>query len=124
MPIFSLSSPSREPVVVDGVTDFKSEWMNTGDDPAFSPTVFLVEQPPKRQLHGQPVPIVTAAGLAAHVSPSIDDLIALEPDGIAARLYTLPPGTQHRGLDPAGSAGQFYVVLAGTLIAGERRLRP
>ena len=45
MLIFSTATADRHPVVVDDVTYFKSEWMKAGDDPAFSPTVFLVEQP-------------------------------------------------------------------------------
>lgn len=30
----------------DGVEYMKSDWMESGDDPALSPTVFLIEQPP------------------------------------------------------------------------------
>ena len=50
MLISSTATADRHPVVVDDVTYFKSEWMKAGDDPAFSPTVFLVEQPPNVSL--------------------------------------------------------------------------
>lgn len=202
MPIFSHPSGVPKPVVVDGVTYQKSDWMESGRDPEFSPTVFLVEQPPnvslrthfhrqnqfqlfvrgegsmgphrlgaltvhyagaysgygplvsgagglayftlrsvfetgsltpvkdaaqmrrgpKRQLHSQPVMIADTASLAALAAPVVNDLIPLQVDAIAARLYTLAPGTRYTGLDPAGSAGQFYVVLAGSLSVQERRL--
>jgi hypothetical protein len=37
---------TRQPVVVEGNTYYKSDWMETGRDPAFAPTTFLVEQQP------------------------------------------------------------------------------
>lgn len=39
-------SRRRRPVPVMKDTFHKSEWMEAGDDPVLSPTVFLVEQPP------------------------------------------------------------------------------
>lgn len=198
MPLFSHVPSERQAVVVDGVTFYKTDWMNNGKDPDFSPTVFLVEQPPesslrthfhqenqfqlfvrgsgvigphqlqaltvhyagaysgygpllageegiayftlrtvfetgsmtmaqhgdrmkrgpKRQLHSQPVPIVTAGQLATLVTPATLALIPLQPDHAAAHMYSLPAGRTYTGLDPAGSAGQFYVVLAGCLLIG------
>lgn len=40
----------RRPIDVMGATFYKSEWMECGADPALSPTVFLVEQPPNYAL--------------------------------------------------------------------------
>jgi hypothetical protein len=40
----------RRPVPVAADTFYKSEWMESGDDPKLSPTVFLVEQPPNTAL--------------------------------------------------------------------------
>jgi hypothetical protein len=40
----------RRPVPVAADTFQKSEWMESGDDPQLSPTVFLVEQPPNTTL--------------------------------------------------------------------------
>lgn len=41
------ASSRRRPVSSpDGVVYMKSEWMESGDDPVLSPTVFLIEQPP------------------------------------------------------------------------------
>src|SRR5258708_39913544 len=54
MPIFSRAAGIAEPVVVNGDTYIKSEWMANlaGDDndAEFSPTVFLVDQPPNVSL--------------------------------------------------------------------------
>lgn len=49
MPIFSRDASAledRKPVVVEGDTYYKSDWMDSGRDPENSPTVFLVEQAP------------------------------------------------------------------------------
>ena len=40
----------RRPIDVRGDCYYKSEWMESGDDPVLSPTVFLVEQPPNATL--------------------------------------------------------------------------
>lgn len=203
MPVFSHAPTTPQPVVVEGVTFLKSDWMDSGSDPALSPTIFLVEQPPnsslrthfhqenqfqlfvrgagsigphrldaltvhyagaysgygpllsgpqglayftlrsvyengsmtmaqhadkmrrgpKRQLHSQPVPMASAADLSCCSAPAVTELITLQDDRIAARLHTLPAGSRQAGLDPAGSAGQFYMVLAGMLQIGSRELR-
>lgn len=44
------SIAKRRPINVMGATFYKSEWMECGDDPKLSPTVFLVEQPPDTSL--------------------------------------------------------------------------
>ena len=44
MPIFSHSPSAPKAVVVEGDTYLKSDWMDSGDAPELSPTVFLVEQ--------------------------------------------------------------------------------
>lgn len=44
------SIAKRRPINVMGATFYKSEWMECGDDPKLSPTVFLVEQPPNTSL--------------------------------------------------------------------------
>lgn len=208
MPIFSRNASvlaERKPVVVDGNTYFKSEWMDSGRAHEFSPHVFLVEQAPhvslrthfhrenqfqlfvrgsgrlgphpiealtvhyagaysgygplvsgreglayftlrtihetgsltmaqhgeqmrrgpKRNLYSKAVTITDTDRLHRLSEPSIEDLITLQPDRIAARLHTLPPRIRSvAGLDPTGSAGQFWVVLAGSLQVGERQLDP
>lgn len=202
MPVFSHPPSAPHPVVVEGNTYFKSDWMDTGNDPALSPTVYLVEQGPhislrthfhrnnqfqlfvrgdgvigkhalsaltvhyagaysgygplvagpgglayftlrsvfetgsltmvqhadqmkrgpKRQLHSEPVPVAGEPELAARTEAVVQDLMPFESDGLGARLYTLPPGAIQTGVDPAGSGGQFYVVLAGSLQVQERAI--
>jgi len=60
--------------------------------------------------------LATETGLAELDACSVEDLIPLQPDHVAARLYTLSPGACMTGPDPAGSAGQFHVVVTGALV--------
>ena len=192
----------RRQVVVDGSVFHKSEWLESGQDIALSPTVFLVEQPPDTQLHGhfhgenqfqvfvkgegrmgthaispitvhyagaytgygpllsgpqglayftiravfetgtmsasdpskmvrgpkrhcvsEPMPPAKAATLALRAEIETEELIALQPDGIAARILRLPPGGRASGFDPATGGGQFYLVLNGELLHGNAVLR-
>ena len=79
---------------------------------------------PKRNLQSEPVALLDAKALRALRTPEFVDLIALQPDNIAARLSRLPPHASHRDLDPQGSGGQFLVVMAGSILHGERALGP
>jgi hypothetical protein len=79
---------------------------------------------PKRNLHSTPVAPLDASALRALRSPELVDLIALEPDHIAARLLRLPPRAAHVDLDPAGTGGQFLVVVTGSIAHGERARGP
>lgn len=78
---------------------------------------------PKRQLHSEPVAPMESAALRALTRPELVDLIALQPDRIAARLLRLPVHASHVDLDPVASGGQFLVVIAGSIAcrAGELR---
>jgi hypothetical protein len=203
MPIYSQATALRMPIDVDGVIFHKSDWMEHGHDPYFSPNVFLVEQPPnvklrthchrqnqfqlfidgdaqfgrhaigaltvhyagaytgygplisgprgltyltlrpifdtdklnmpedvadmirgpKRQLSSATVPAADVDTLANCTEVSSLEMIGRQPDHVAACLYTLPAGGQHCGLDPSGSGGQFYVVIAGAMMCEDRMLR-
>lgn len=194
--------PERKAVVVEGDTYYKSEWMDSGRDPAFSPNAFLVEQAPgvslrahfhrhnqfqlfvrgdgrlgahpvgaltvhyagaysaygplvagseglayftlrcvhetgnlsvthdraqmrrgpKRMLHSRPLAPAAAEELRGLGESSIHELIPRQPDGVAARLHTLAPGSAADAMDPAGSAGQFHVVTAGRASVAGRSL--
>lgn len=76
----------------------------------------------KRSLHSAPMPPLDATALRALPATEAIDLIALQPDRIAARLVRLPPRASHVDLDPAGSGGQFIVVAGGSLVHAEREL--
>ena len=202
-----LSGPSsvrenREPVVVEGDTYYKSDWLDSGRDPAYAPTTFLVEQKPhvslrthfhrndqfqlflegrgamgrnpimsvmvhfatgysaygpivageqgltwltlrtvwesgsltmkdhadqmqrvsKRQFHSRSVKVMAADALAASTDVVVNDLIEPQSDGLLARLIVIPPGANAEAPDPAQSAGQYRVVLAGSLVTAERSL--
>lgn len=207
MPIFSRDAcalEERKPVVVEGDTYYKSDWMDSGRDPEHSPTVFLVEQAPhvslrthfhrqnqfqlfvrgggrlgphdvsaltvhyagaytgygplvagaeglayftlrpvwetgsltmkdhpqemrrgpKRSLHSTPVRTATPGELRALPALVQENLIPLQADGLAARLYSLPPAEVLRLAAGTGHAGQFHVVIAGAVQACGRLLRP
>jgi hypothetical protein len=51
-----------------------------------------------------------------------EKIIAPEPDGLAALLYHVAPGEGVTGLDPSTGGGQYWVVLAGDMQAGEATL--
>jgi len=70
---------------------------------------------PRRTLHSVPVAPLAPLDLRALAAPVALDLIALQPDLIAARLVRLPPGAAHADLDPRGSGGQFVAVVGGSL---------
>ena len=70
---------------------------------------------PKRSLHGPPMAPLDAKALRALAAPEIVDLIALQPDRIAAHLVRLPPRVSYDALDPARSGGQFIIVAGGSL---------
>ena len=191
----SLAEKRRRPIDVKGDAYYKSEWLEAGQDPLLSPTVFLVEQPPnislaghfhgenqfqvfvqgegrigthaicpitvhyagaysgygplisgpqgvsyftiravyevgmmsstdsskmvrgpKRHLVSEPKPAVEVSTLAKLAVVETDELIAMQPDGIAASVMRLAPGKSAPGFDPSTGGGQFYVVLGGELL--------
>lgn len=78
---------------------------------------------PKRQCVGGPMVPAEPATLARLLSTEVEDLIAMQPDGIAARVLRLPPQGQASGIDPSSGGGQFYIVLGGELAYGEKTLQ-
>lgn len=198
----ALGSQRRRPIKVDDDVFHKSEWLESGTDPALSPTMFLVEQPPnvslrahfhaqnqfqlfvrgsgrigshalrpltvhyagaytgygplvagpegiayftiravfetgaffmpeargrmirgpKRQLTSEPAPPADESSLTALKNVQIQDLIPPQADDIAARRLRLPPGTSVTATEAKGSAGQYAVVSAGSLVYGGREL--
>ena len=181
----------------------KGEWMESGDDPLLSPTMFLVEQPagkvlpthwhrenqfqvvvggggtmgrheiapimvhyagaysgygpiiagpegvkyftiravfeqgammaatqldsmirgPKRQVSSEQHQTLDEGGLAALTQARCIDLIAPAADKLAAQVWQLPSGGSALALDPAGSSGQFLMVLSGGLRHADQVLR-
>ncbi len=198
----ALAQTHRRMVDVKGEAYYRSEWLESSQDPWLSPTVFMVEQPPnaslaghfhgenqfqvfvdgegrigthsigpitvhyagaysgygpliagpqgvkyftirpvyetgmmsssdrskmvrgpKRHLVTEPQPAADAAVLAALTSVEKDELIALQPDGIAVSVLRLPAGESASGLDPASGGGQFFVVLGGEVLHGGKALQ-
>ena len=76
----------------------------------------------KRNLQSEPIAPLAQGALRALTKPDFVDIIALQPDRVAARLLRLPPHTTHVDLDPAGSGGQFAVVITGSIALAGREL--
>ena len=192
----------RRQIEVGSDLYYKSEWLESGQDPLLSPTIFLVEQPPNTHLQGHfhgenqfqvfvqgagrigtheigPIsvhyagaytgygPLIAGpegvfyftiravyevgmmratdaskmvrgpkrqcvseqmapaepAALARLLSVETEDLIDMQPDGIAARVLRLPPDGEASGIEPSSGGGQFYIVLGGELLHGGKTLQ-
>jgi hypothetical protein len=77
---------------------------------------------PKRQLTSDPAPPADDASLIALKDVQVHDLIPPQAEGIEARILRLPPGASITAADAKGSAGQYAVVSAGSLVYGGREL--
>jgi hypothetical protein len=49
-------------------------------------------------------------------------LIPQDADGLQAIRLAVPAGTTTEGVDPAGSGGQYYLVVAGSLVHDDKDL--
>jgi len=56
------------------------------------------------------------ANLPIDTSPYCDPCLPQQADGLLAQRYTLPPGARVIGPDPTGGNGQYWLVIAGTLL--------
>ncbi len=72
----------------------------------------------------EPMPVPSAAELVAAATVSCLPLIEESADGLGTWRYRLPPGAAVQGPDPAKGGGQFWLVLAGTMAAGDPALLP
>ncbi len=77
---------------------------------------------PKRHFSSSVMPALGLGELAALREIQTEDLVPLASDGLAVRVLRLPPGSSLRGMSPAGSAGQFYIVLSGCMLHNDRRM--
>ncbi|HYF52676.1 MAG TPA: hypothetical protein VEA41_00265 [Salinarimonas sp.] len=77
---------------------------------------------PKRQLHSKSFFPKRAEELAALSQTSVRELFEPQADGIAATVIALPPDGQALAPPPSGGAGQFLMVLAGSLLQDTHRL--
>lgn len=70
---------------------------------------------PKKHFSSEPIAVLGAAALRTLADVQLNPLLPLEDDGLAASLYAIPPHRQAVGLDPATGAGQYSVVISGSL---------
>jgi hypothetical protein len=71
---------------------------------------------PKSHFSSEPIQRLSAEALRGLASVQCEDLLPLEEGGLAVKLYRLPPGAQSAGLAPTTGAGQYRVVVSGSLL--------
>ncbi|HEY1795090.1 MAG TPA: hypothetical protein VGG57_03115 [Stellaceae bacterium] len=71
----------------------------------------------------EPVPALPERELAA-TSTIAEETVLEGEHGLATWRYRLPPDARLTGPDPSGGGGQFWLVVAGTLAAGESGFLP
>jgi hypothetical protein len=71
---------------------------------------------PKSHYSSEPIERLSAEALLALDAVGCEELLPLEEGGLAVMHYRLPPGGQSAGLAPATGAGQYRVVVSGSLV--------
>ena len=66
--------------------------------------------------------VLDETALAQLAAPECLDLVSLAADKLAVQAWRLPPGARATALDPAGSSGQFFMVVGGSLLQGGQAL--
>ncbi len=77
---------------------------------------------PKRQATGEVSRRANTDELKSLGDLATETVIAAADDKLAASVTRVPPDRSFVAGDPAGSGGQFFVVLSGEMLVGERRL--
>ncbi len=65
-----------------------------------------------------PAPVATPTELASLSGLACEAVIPVEPDGLAAWRYRVPPDGSLIGFDPRHGRGQMWVVIAGDVVRG------
>jgi len=69
--------------------------------------------------------VMGEADLARLTSPTTDNVLTQEQDGVGAWRHRLPPNASLAAPDPASGGGQFWLVLSGSLrVTGSASLSP
>jgi hypothetical protein len=75
----------------------------------------LMEDVPRRNVFAQRIEVAQPAQLQALPAVQLDAAIDGQPDGVAAWVVRLPPGSRNWVPLPPGGADRFHLVLAGSL---------
>jgi len=78
---------------------------------------------PKDHFNSPPIATLDASARRALTQVECEDILPLANDGLAVRLYRLPPGAAGSALAPSTGHGQYLVVAAGTMQVGDRTLQ-
>jgi len=77
---------------------------------------------PKAHFSSPPIATLDPAVRRALAAPLCEDILPLAADGLAVRLYRLPPGTSMAALAPSTGHGQYVLVVAGSMHVDGRTL--
>ena len=78
---------------------------------------------PKAHFSSEPISTLDSAARRALPQVQCEDILPLADDGLAVRLYRLPPGAAEKALAPSTGHGQYLVVVAGSMRVDERMLQ-
>jgi hypothetical protein len=79
---------------------------------------------PKNHFSSEPIQRLSTEALGKLSAVLCEELLPLKEGGLAVMLYRLPPGAQTLGLAPATGAGQYRVVVSGSLVHDGQSLQP
>ena len=71
---------------------------------------------PKKHYSSELITLLRADALHAVTSVQCEELLPLEDGGLAVSFYRLPPNGSAQGLAPSTGAGQYALVVGGTLL--------
>lgn len=79
---------------------------------------------PKSHFSSEPIQRLSTETLGKLTTVRCEELLPLKEGGLAVMLYRLPPGAQSAGLAPVTGAGQYRVVVSGSLVHDGQSLQP
>lgn len=79
---------------------------------------------PKSHFSSEPIQRFSDEALEKLEAIRCEKLLPLNAEGLAASLYRMPPGAQTSGLAPSSGAGQYRVVVSGSLLHEGQILQP
>lgn len=78
---------------------------------------------PKAHFSSEPISTLDSAARRTLPQVQCEDILPLANDGLAVRLYRLPPGAAEKALAPSTGHGQYLVVVAGSMVVDQRALQ-
>ncbi len=84
----------------------------------------LLMRGPKSHFSSEPIQRLSLEALTKLEGVLCEELLPLEEGGLAVILYRLPPGAHASALAPSSGAGQYRVLVSGSLLHEGQTLQP